>query len=189
MHIYLIGYMGSGKSTLGKKLARKLGLPFMDMDNTIEHETGLSVAAYFKTHGELEFRKRESELIQKMTQVDQPTVISTGGGSPCFHDNLEKMNASGITVYLRRSAKELSKRINHSKKARPLVDHFNLQELESFVESHLKEREKYYLQSNYILSREEQTLHGLQNLIFQIPQFVSEVEKTVKSDSYNAKKD
>lgn len=157
--------MASGKSTLGKRAARKLGMPFIDMDKEIEKIAELTIPQIFKTQGEKEFRRLETEFLTAFLNTKTNALVSTGGGTPCFNDNLQLLNKNGLTVYLNRPAKELANRIHHSKKSRPLVDHMNLEELENFIEVHLSEREVYYSKCQLSVSREDQTSEKLAELI------------------------
>ena len=143
MKIFLIGFMGCGKSTMGKKLAGKLGYEFIDLDHQIEQSIGTTIADYFSVHGEAAFRNLESETLKTF---DYPVnaVIATGGGTPCFFDNMEWMNASGLSVYIEMSAVALAKRLESGKEKRPLLKNLNEPELIAFIENKLNEREVFY---------------------------------------------
>ena len=189
MSIYLIGYMGSGKSTLGKKLAKKLDLLFIDMDQSIETKIDSSISAFFKLHGEEVFRQIEREVLLELIEKNTTCIISTGGGTPCFNDNIKQMNETGLTMYLKRSYKELAHRIHNSKKSRPLVDHFSLPELEEYIEKHLRERASFYEQSRITIPRENQNIEDLTQIILnQNGINGSEEEKTINSQKDEAKK-
>ena len=110
MLIFLIGYMGSGKTTIGRGLARRLGLRFIDMDTEVEQRTGMSVTDYFAARGEEAFRGEEREVLRCLTN-EQDAVVATGGGVPCFFDNMEVMNASGLTIYLKMGPEKLAARL------------------------------------------------------------------------------
>ncbi len=165
MKIFFVGYMASGKSSLGKRVARNLNIPFLDMDKAMEENTKLSIPDLFASQGERAFRKLESEFLDEMKQDETSILIATGGGTPCFHENIERMNTLGLTVYLKRSAKELAHRIWLSKKSRPLTDALSELELVHFVENQLAEREVYYNRSKMIVVRESQNTEELANLI------------------------
>ncbi len=111
--IFLIGYMGSGKTTLGKKLASKLALPFIDTDEEIVKQIGMSITEYFAQYGEDAFRALEREQLRKF--AERAAVISTGGGAPCFFDNMDWIKANGYAVYLQMSPKALFDRLSQSK--------------------------------------------------------------------------
>ena len=114
MLIFLIGFMGCGKTTLGRKLASRLEYDFIDLDHVLEAEVGMSIAEYFSSFGEDAFRKLESEVLKKMDYPEH-AVVSTGGGLPCFFDHMEWMNAHGKTVYIKLSPKTLADRLEHEK--------------------------------------------------------------------------
>jgi shikimate kinase len=150
MRIFLIGFMGSGKTTVGKELAYRLGYLFMDMDKVIEAESGMPVSRIFDERGEDEFRRMEHELILKTIQMED-VVISTGGGVPCFHDNLELINKHGISIYLKMKPEDLLKRLKGSKYERPLIRDLSTKELDQYIKEKLRDRETHYLQSKYVI--------------------------------------
>lgn len=154
--IILVGFMGSGKTTLGKKIARLLDVPFLDSDEEIEKGVLLSVGEIFGKFGEVRFREIESEFIQSLAE-EGDFVLATGGGMPCFHRNMEQLNELGTTFYLERSPKELSHRLRNAKTKRPLIVGLDEDDLLAFIEQRLSEREEFYRQANFVLSREEQT--------------------------------
>lgn len=147
--IFLTGFMGCGKTTLGKKLASKLNWPFIDLDAVLEQQAGVAIAEYFSTHGEDAFRQLESSVLK---EFDYPAdaIVSTGGGLPCFFDNVAWMNAHGHTVYIRLTPKALASRLENNKEDRPLLRHKHGDELVSFIESKLAEREPFYTQAEHI---------------------------------------
>lgn len=143
MKIFLIGFMGCGKSTLGKKLAVKLGYDFIDLDQQIEKNIGATIGDYFAGHGEAAFRKLESETLKN---YDYPpnAVIATGGGTPVFFDNIEWMNENGLSMYIEMTPAALAKRLEGGKEKRPLLKDLNEAQLIAFIESKLSEREIFY---------------------------------------------
>lgn len=143
MKIFLIGFMGCGKSTMGKKLAVKLGYEFIDLDHQIESSIGTTIAQYFSVHGEAAFRKLESEAL-KTFDYPSNAVIATGGGTPCFFDNMEWMNANGLSVYIEMPAAALARRLEGGKEKRPLLRDLNEKEMITFIENKLTEREVFY---------------------------------------------
>ena len=116
--IFLIGFMGSGKSSTGKKLANLLHFDFFDTDTEIERITGKTISQIFATDGEDFFREKEREIIAELSQKDN-VVVSTGGGTPCFFDNMQLMNQTGLTIYLHANPKMLKQRLITNKKQRP----------------------------------------------------------------------
>ena len=153
MRIYLIGFMGCGKSSFGKRLAKKLDYPFVDLDDDIEQRAGKTIDELFKMEGESVFRKMEQEALLD-TIIHKKAVIATGGGTPCFEDNMEFMNAEGVTVYLRMSPLSITHRLENAKKIRPLVLNRKGEELQAFIKKTLADREAYYLQSHCIIKGE-----------------------------------
>lgn len=146
--IILVGFMGSGKTTFGKSLAQKLNYKFIDTDKEIEGLVGMSIADLFKTKGENYFRTLERQLIEKMTV--QNTVIATGGGLPCFYDNMELLNQKGVTVYLKYSSEQLFERLKKDRDRRPLLLCKTDSELHVYIDVLLKQREVFYLKSQTI---------------------------------------
>lgn len=143
--IILVGFMGSGKTTFGKELAAKLNYQFLDTDKELEDLVGMSVNEIFKRKGEIYFRRLERQLIEKIAV--QKTVIATGGGMPCFFDNMDYLNRIGVTVYLRYSAEQLFERLKEDGGSRPLLNNKSSDELFDYIESLLNEREKFYLKA------------------------------------------
>ena len=147
--IFLIGYMGSGKSTVGKLLANKLGYSFIDMDAQIEANQFKTVAQIFTDLGEDKFRLLEQKCLHEVSEFDD-VVISTGGGTPCFFDNISYMNANGLTIYLKFSAQELAERLGGTHVAkRPVLANRQGDELLQFITEGLAKREPFYTQAIY----------------------------------------
>lgn len=143
MRIYLIGYMGAGKTTLAKKLAKDLKCAFIDLDEAFENQYKITVSDFFAKYGEELFRKMESELL-KTTASYGDCVVATGGGTPCFFDNIDWMNDNGVTIFVKVSPKTAADRIFHSKRKRPITDGKSIDELTAFVERHYAERLPFY---------------------------------------------
>ena len=147
--IFLIGYMGSGKTTVGKLLAKRLGYDFIDMDKHIEEKEFKTVSQIFAERGETEFRLIEQKCLHEVAKFEN-TVISTGGGAPCFFDNIKFMNEHGFTVYLKLTPAELTNRLetSHANK-RPLLAERKGEELLQFIAEGLSKREPFYEQASY----------------------------------------
>ena len=152
--IFLIGYMGSGKTTVGQLLATQLGYSFIDMDNHIEGKLFKSVSQIFAELGEDQFRMLEKQCLHEVAEFDQ-VVISTGGGVPCFFDNMKYMNKQGVTVYLKLSSADLAERLeqSHANK-RPLLANRKGEELLHFISEELAKREPFYSQAAFSVSGE-----------------------------------
>jgi shikimate kinase len=150
--VYIIGFMGSGKTTTGMKLAGLLGWTFTDLDRSIEEHTGLSIPEIFATHGETWFRKVESELLRNLFSATN-MVVSTGGGAPCYEDNMDFMLETGLTLYLKLTPGQLKSRLSGTNGERPLIKDLGEEGLLRFIEEKLAIREKWY-------SRAELTFNG-----------------------------
>ncbi len=147
--------MGVGKTSKGRKLAKKLGFRFADMDGLIEEQEGMSVTGIFSLKGENWFRQKERELLVQLGDSNEDIVISTGGGVPCFNNNMEYINSNGISVYLKMSPAALVQRLNRSNKpVRPLLQGKTNEELLEFINLKLGEREPFYLQSKLVIPAE-----------------------------------
>jgi len=162
--IFLIGYMGCGKTTLAKKLASKLKYEWLDTDAFIEKQEGLIIPEIFTRYGEAYFRSLELKLIDSL-EATKPMVVSTGGGLPCFSNLMEQLNVKGTTIYLERSPKELFQRLHQGKDKRPLLANKTDDELLHFIEENLEKRNPIYRQSKYILDRDYQTVDRILNLL------------------------
>jgi len=162
--IFLIGYMGSGKTTLGKRLAARLGYAFIDLDHAFEAQQGTSIAEYFKQHGEAAFRQEESALLKNSTYPPK-SIISTGGGLPCFFDNMAWMNANGQTIYIKLNAKVLAGRLENGKEERPLLREKHGDELVAFIDEKLTEREPHYSQAHLTVSDMNLSAEKLEQLL------------------------
>jgi shikimate kinase len=148
--IYLIGFMGSGKSTLGRSLARKLGWSFTDMDKMIVQQEGKTIPDIFSVYGEVRFRNIESEILRTLSSRTN-IVISTGGGVPCTGENMNFMLNTGLTVYLKMSAGQLNQRLSDSSGERPLLKGLTGDKLLEYIEIKLAEREKSYNRAEIIV--------------------------------------
>lgn len=145
--IFIVGYMGSGKSTLGRKLAETLGLGFVDTDIFLENRFRQRISDMFATVGEEVFRRREHVIAEELSGMDD-TVIATGGGLPCYHDNMALLNASGLTIYLEASDTMLTHRLELCKRTRPSVRDKQGDELLEHVRSAMALRRAVYEQAH-----------------------------------------
>ena len=149
--LFLIGYMGCGKSTLGRRLARRLGAEFADTDALIERREGASVADVFRYEGEERFREVEREVLEQ-TLAGTAAVVSTGGGLPVWRDNMARMNAAGFTVYLRREAEQIARRLSpYGRQKRPRLRGLDDAELVEFMSRDMAAREPFYAQAQLIV--------------------------------------
>lgn len=167
--IFLIGYMGCGKSSLGRKLAKAGGMEFMDMDSIIEQREGASISDIFHYQGEEYFRDAERALIEELGTADGDMVISTGGGAPAWQNNMELMNSLGDTIYLRRTAQQIASRLSpHGRQKRPKLRGLNDEELVAFMTTNMAEREPFYSKAKYCVDCAERSDAELIDYILQI---------------------
>lgn len=165
MIIFLVGFMGSGKSTLGKRLSKKISYDFIDMDEAIELEEGMSVTEIFEFKGENYFRNLETRFLESLNNSSN-YVIATGGGAPCFADNMQLMNEKGVTVYLKLSPANLASRLENARSIRPLIASIPADELTDYIREQLGEREKYYNQARCVIKAENVKPDHVISLVF-----------------------
>lgn len=151
MKIYLLGFMGSGKTSLGKQLARRLKFDFLDLDQEIEKAEGCSIQQLFAHKGEQAFRQLETEALKKISVSESSFVVSLGGGTPCFNDNLTLIKTTGISIYLSVPVPILLHRLSNAYTERPLLAGKSEAELKEYMTKTLKEREEFYLKANYVV--------------------------------------
>lgn len=143
--IYLIGLPGSGKSTLGKGLAEKLGYRFIDLDDAIEEEAGMTIPDIFARQGEGNFRIKEGEVLRSLSSIEDRFILATGGGTPCFHFNMDFMNDHGITLFLDVNPGDLALRLmDEGIEKRPLFKSYDHQDLIMEIRELKEKREPYY---------------------------------------------
>lgn len=161
MIITLLGYMGSGKSTIGLQLAAILEYKFIDLDNFIEEKEQLSVKKIFKTKGEIYFRKLENICLKEIYASENNIVLSLGGGTPCFSGNMDLINSENSkSIYLKLLPKSLSNRLFSEKEDRPLISHLKTEEdLVEFIAIHLFERQNFYRQATNIITADNLTVN------------------------------
>jgi len=164
--IFLIGFMGAGKTTLGNQLAEKLAYAFIDTDQHIEQKNGATVTQLFAEKGEDFFRAEERELLLSLKH-ETNLVVATGGGLPCFSDNMTVLNDIGITIYLDTSEETLFERLILEMEDRPLLEGMGEYELKIFIREKLKERLPFYQQAEIVLTEKEQ---NCAELIRRLPQ-------------------
>lgn len=148
--IILIGYMGAGKTTLGKALSKALDIPFYDLDWYIENRMHKTIKQLFDERGEEGFRKIEHAMLHEVAEFEN-VIISCGGGTPCFYDNMAYMNRQGETVYLKASPEVLHAHLKMGKTVRPLLLNKTPEEVNTFIREQLRLREPYYIQAKHVL--------------------------------------
>ncbi len=164
--VYIIGMMGVGKSTTGKRLANQLGFSFHDLDQIIETKTGKKIHQIFEENGEDYFRNLESTTLKTFPNIN--SVLATGGGTPVFFDNLDWMLNSGVVVWFQLPIKMIAQRIIQSKEKRPLASATSAIELQKQLESIYKQREKFYQKAHFTLETKNVSAEKLKNLANQI---------------------
>ena len=148
--IIIVGYMGSGKTTVGKALSKDMGIPFYDLDWYIESRMRKTVAQIFAERGEEGFRKIEYNMLHEVAEFED-VIISCGGGTPCFFDNMDYMNGQGETVYLKASPEVLYGHLKMGKTERPLLKNKTPEEMQVFIAEQLEKREPYYSKAKHTL--------------------------------------
>jgi shikimate kinase len=165
--IYLVGFMGCGKTEAGQKLASVLGWNFLDLDELIEQRYKRSIEDIFLLSGEKIFRQYESDILHNI-DIKGDTVISVGGGAPCFHGNMDFMKRKGKVVYLRMTPSQLKMRLMADKKQRPLLKGLKEPDLEKFIEMRLKDRELFYMEAGLIVDGYDPDIKVLAERLMQM---------------------
>ena len=160
MKIFLVGFMGSGKTTVGKRLSERIGFDFLDTDCFIEMQQGLTVSGVFAQYGEAAFREMERNILPEIKKIEY-TVVSTGGGMPCYKDNMSVMRSIGKVVYLKTSPQALTRRLLRSHTERPLIRGKTEKELHQYIVEKLAERETFYSRAHVILQTESFKMENL----------------------------
>lgn len=161
-HLVLMGYMGSGKSSVGKALAHFLQLEFKDLDQEIENELGKSISEVFEQKGEIYFRKTERMVLEQLLNSQTPMILALGGGTPCYGNVLSLLHQSNAkTFYLKVSIVDLVQRLMPEKEFRPLINNIAEEDLQEFIAKHLFERSQFYEQANHTIQIKNQTVEEI----------------------------
>ncbi|MDD7724762.1 MAG: shikimate kinase [Bacteroidales bacterium] len=150
--VFLIGYMGCGKSTIGRYIAKDMGWRFIDMDDYVEQRIGCTISQYFAKAGEQKFRAAAAAALKSLAE-EKNVIVATGGGSPCHFDNMDVMRKAGLTIYIKVEPSALAARLKGAKAQRPIIAQKSDDELEAFIAEQLKIREPFY-------SRAEMSVDG-----------------------------
>ena len=169
--IFLVGYMGAGKSVIGKSLSDSLRYDFYDLDQYIEKLEGEEISEIFKNRNEVYFRKIENKRLLELTKLSGNKIISTGGGTPCFENNIKILNhtPNSISIYLKTSISILIERLYPKRSTRPLISHLDTKEkLKDFISKHLFERSFYYEKSNIVLETKNEEIDVIKEKIIDV---------------------
>lgn len=166
MKIFLIGFMGCGKTHWGKILSEKLHVPFFDLDEKIVEQQGKSISEIFEEEGEEHFRLLEKDVLHLLTESHENFVMATGGGTPCFYNNIDYLKKQGTVVWINCSTDCLYKRLIKEKEKRPLIKNISEEELKSYIIKKYSSRKIFYQQATVILPEEVITIENLVNRIF-----------------------
>ena len=153
--LYLIGFMGVGKTTIGEQIAALNKVVFIDTDRQIEKETSKSIKEIFETDAEIGFRKLETDTIRS---IDRKAIIACGGGLPVHNNNIEYLKRKGVVIYLKASTETLVKRLEKNKNKRPLISNLTNDKRLEFIRKTIKEREKTYKQADYTIETDNKTV-------------------------------
>lgn len=170
--IFLIGYMGCGKTTLGRSLGKFLGIDFIDLDIYIEGRFMRTVRDLFEEKGESEFRRIESNMLHEVAEMED-VVVACGGGTPCFGDNMDYMNGKGVTVFLQASTDRLFERLSRNRSKRPLVMNLSDEDLKEFISWNLTARLPFYNQAQHKFCGEE--LEDRRQITKTVEKFISTI--------------
>lgn len=166
--IILLGYMGSGKSTIAKSLSEKIQIKLCDLDKIIENRANLSIKTIFETKGEVYFRKLEHQIFKELMTSDEKLIISLGGGTPCYANNHEMLNGDRIaSFYLKGSIDTLYERLLSIKENRPLLADQSEEDMKEYIAKHLFDRSFYYNQATYKISIDAKSIEDVVNDIMQ----------------------
>jgi Shikimate kinase len=154
MRIFLIGFMGSGKTHWGRQVAERLGLPFFDLDEVITREEGKSIPEIFASEGEEYFRSREKDILERLVDEHANMVLSCGGGTPCFFNNIEFMKKYGTVVWLNTHVEVLMQRLMKEREQRPLLKDISDADLKHYIIRKLNDRRMYYELADVVIDKE-----------------------------------
>jgi len=160
MKIVLLGYMASGKSSIGMKLANMLNVSFVDLDDLISEKEKLSIPAIFKTKGEIYFRKKEIDYLNEFLLQKDNFILAVGGGTPCYGNNMSIINNHSKSIYLKSSIQSIYNKLSNkkNKQKRPLISEINNKDLKEFIAKHLFERSPFYEQAHYTVSTDNKSI-------------------------------
>jgi len=165
MRLFIVGFMGAGKTTIGRRLAKKLDYQFIDLDELFEQKFHYSIANFFDHFGEEKFREIEHELLKQTIQENDNVIISTGGGTPCFYTNMDIMNEHGLTLYIKMHKDSLKHRLLMSKRRRPVLPGLKEDEMELFINKLMDYRGPIYEQAQLTVKGEDLKIEAIVSLL------------------------
>ena len=158
MKIVLLGYMASGKSSIGKRLSKKLSMRFLDLDDYIIEKEGMPISKIFETKGEVYFRLIENKYLKEILAKDEDFILALGGGTPCYANNMEEVKKGDtLSIYLQGSTATMIERLIRKKSKRPLIASLGDDQIPEFVAKHLFERRAYYEQAKTVVKIDNKT--------------------------------
>ncbi|MFD1294003.1 shikimate kinase [Lutibacter holmesii] len=168
MKIVLLGYMASGKSAVGKVLAKKMNLQFIDLDDFIEKKEGKSISDIFDLHGEIYFRRVEAIYLEEVLNLSENCIISLGGGTPCYGNNMEYLKNKSVSFYLNASIQTIFDRLEGETSQRPLVATIGKENLKEYLAKHLFERNPFYQKADFTISVDNKSLNTIVEAIEEL---------------------
>ncbi len=168
MIISLLGYMGSGKSHVSKNLSKKLDFPLIDLDQKISEEHQLSIPEIFQNRGEIYFRREENRILESILNEEKDIILSLGGGTPVYYNNINIINEKSRSVFLRASVKTLTDRVLLQKNARPLIARLEDDDIPEFIAKHLFERNPFYAKAHFTVDTDSKTASEISNEIIKL---------------------
>ena len=166
MRIFLIGFMGAGKSYWGRKLSEKLGIRFFDLDEQVTEHAGKSIVEIFEVDGEEKFRLLEKEVLHIITESHDSFVMACGGGSPCYFNNIDYMNRTGTTVWINTPFEMIYQRLLDEKDKRPMIREFSPVQLKNFIARKFADRRIYYEQAGVFIDEQPVEIEHIIQKIF-----------------------
>ncbi|ANF49812.1 shikimate kinase [Chryseobacterium glaciei] len=167
MIISLVGYMGSGKSHISKILSEKINFKLIDLDKEISRRNKLTIPEIFEKKGEIHFRKLERETLEELLATEENLVLSLGGGTPVYYNNMEIVNLNSKSVFLRASIQTLSERISKQKEKRPIIANISDENLSEFIAKHLFERNEFYSKAQFNIITDSREPEDIVNEIIE----------------------
>lgn len=174
-----MGFMGSGKTYLGKPFAKKIGYDFVDFDKFIEQKTKQTISEIFSAKGEMYFRQLETHLLESLKPPEN-LVVSLGGGTPCYNNNIDWLNANGMSIYLKVDPKIIYNRLIHQRDGRPLIEKLKEEEFLNYILNKLPQREAYYVKAKKIINADTLTVNEMAD---QLTPFLPSSETATPEDA------